>query len=88
MVIMIDQGAAHNFLSNEVIVKMNIPIITTGEYGVTMGKGEFVHNKGVCQNVHVHLQGVDTWDDFLLMHLCSADVILGLLQCNDCLHYE
>ena len=61
---MIDYGATHNFLSMELIEELKLPLLTTGNYGVAMGKMA-VLGKGICKRVIIKVQGLTVVEDFL-----------------------
>ena len=77
VVILIDSGATHNFISSELVRKMAIPIETTKAYGVLLGTG-FVQGAGICKQVTVCLQDIEILEDFLPFYLSSSDIILGI----------
>ncbi|KAH9650018.1 hypothetical protein KPL70_026202 [Citrus sinensis] len=78
VVVLIDSGATHNFISLDLVSKMQIPIVKTGAYGVTMGTGAAVKGEGLCRGVTIHLHGIDIVEEFLPLGLGSSDVILGV----------
>lgn len=78
VVILSDLGATHNFISLSLVQHKQIPVTKTDSYGATMGTRNSVRGKGVCRSVTLQVQGVDIIDDFLLLNLGSADIILGI----------
>lgn len=78
VVIMIDPGATHNFISEEAVQRLSIAITPTKDFGVTLGTGESVNGKGVCKNVAVWIQGIEVVEDFLPLKLGNSDLILGI----------
>ncbi|KAL5578650.1 hypothetical protein UlMin_011092 [Ulmus minor] len=78
VVVLIDSGATHNFISLDLVNRMQIPIVKTGAYGVTMGTGAAVKGEGLCRGVTIHLQGLDIVEEFLPLRLGSSDAILGV----------
>ena len=52
VVVLIDSGATHNFISLDLVSKMQIPIVKTGAYGVTMGTGAAVREECLCRGVY------------------------------------
>lgn len=66
VIVLIDCGATHNFISLEVVQKIGLPITVTNNYGV-MGTGELVTGKGMCKGVVLELQGLTIIEDFLLL---------------------
>lgn len=81
VVVMIDPGATHNFLSLNVIKAGGINVIPAGSFGVSLGNGEAIRirGEGVCKAVRLHLDGgLEVEEDFLPLELGSSDVILGI----------
>lgn len=79
VVVMIDLGATHNFISMEMISELGIPVEPTGGFGVCLGNGESVRGTGMCRGVKLVLEGgVEIISDFLPLGLGSSDVILGV----------
>jgi len=78
VVILIDSGATHNFISTEIVERKKIRVAKTKEYLIKLGLGEKVNGMGVCQQVEVNVQGVLVREDFLPIPLGNSDVILGI----------
>lgn len=78
VVVMVDSGATHNFISKEVVSQLNLPVSDTSCYGVTMGTGLSIKSEGVCRRVVLTLPEVVIIEDFLPLELGSSDVILGM----------
>ncbi|KAL0533232.1 hypothetical protein IC582_030448 [Cucumis melo] len=78
VVILIDCGATHNFVSEKLVKKLSLPIKETSHYGVILGSGAAVQGKGVCEKLEVQLKGWKIVEDFLPLELGGVDVILGM----------
>lgn len=78
VVILIDSGATHNFISLETLEQLKIPTDKTGKYPITMGTGLEVTGQGVCRNVKVQTQGIVVEDSFLPLRLGNSDLIFGM----------
>ncbi|XP_074356373.1 uncharacterized protein LOC141696084 [Apium graveolens] len=79
VVVLIDPGATHNFISLSLVKLLDIPTDSTGCFRVALGNGEMVKGTGVCRKLSVHLADcVVVCDDFLPLELGSTDVILGI----------
>lgn len=78
VVVLVDCGATHNFISVELVQKLEIPRTETSGYGVIMGTGLAVQGAGICKVVVLKLQNLEIVDDFLPLELGSSDVILGM----------
>ncbi|TYK05776.1 ty3-gypsy retrotransposon protein [Cucumis melo var. makuwa] len=49
IMIMIDCGATHNFISLKLVEELNIPIAETTNYGLIMGSEKAVQGRGMCK---------------------------------------
>lgn len=78
VVVLIDCGATHNFISNKVIEKLGLPLSNTSHYGVIMESGVSVRGKGMCKGIHLSLPGMEVIEDFLPLDLSNSNVILGM----------
>ncbi|KAL0540685.1 hypothetical protein IC582_020695 [Cucumis melo] len=78
VIILIDCGATHNFVSEKLVKKLILPIKETSHYGVILGSGAAVQGKGICEKLEVQLNGWKIVEDFLPIELGGVDVILGM----------
>ncbi|XP_022131713.1 uncharacterized protein LOC111004816 [Momordica charantia] len=78
VVVLLDCGAAHNFISNRLVKEFKIPQSETYNYGIIAGTRPAVKGKGICCGVVMELLGVTVVEDFLLIELNDLDVILGM----------
>lgn len=79
VVVMIDPGATHNFISLETMGALTIPIEYSGGFGVSLGNGTTVKGEGICKGVTAILNGgVVVEADFLPLELGNCDLILGV----------
>lgn len=79
VVVMVDPGATHNFLSLATIEKVRIPVTGSAEFGVSLGDRQAVRGTGICKEVLLQLQGgVEVKADFLPLELGNSHVILGV----------
>ena len=49
VVVLVDCGATHNFISTKLVEKLGLEVVMTEGYGVVMGTGISVQGKGVCK---------------------------------------
>ncbi|KAL5573444.1 hypothetical protein UlMin_023041 [Ulmus minor] len=71
-------GATHNFISLDLVNRIQIPVVKTEVYEVTMGTVTAVCGEGLCRGVILHLQGIDIVEEFLPLGLGCYDLILGI----------
>lgn len=78
VVVMIDPGATHNFISNALAKKLGIPINQSKSFGVSLGTGEAVQGEGECRSIVLELQGIVIIENYLVLPLGNSDLILGI----------
>lgn len=78
VVVMIDPGATHNFISLETVKKLGLPLILSKGFEVSLGTWDDVQGEGECKPVVVHLQGITIIEAFLPLPLGNSDLILGV----------
>ena len=76
VIVMIDPGANHNFISGDTVAKLVLGIEKGAEFGVTLGNGTAVQGSGKCTGVHLETQGVTVVEEFLILSLGNSDLIL------------
>ena len=78
VIILVDSGTTHNFLSLDLVQQLALPLATTTSYGVMMGTGISMKGKGICRGGCILMQGLIVVKDFLPLELGNTDVILGM----------
>lgn len=78
VLVLIDCGATHNFISAELASKLRLPTLDTAGYSVLMGTKLSVTGGGVCKGVVVSVAEIDIVNDFLPLQLGCTGVILGM----------
>ena len=78
VIVLIDSGATHNFVSRELMKQLNLGTDDTQGYSVLTAGGVTFKGAGLCKEMEVELQGCTVVSNFLPLELGSADVILGM----------
>lgn len=78
VVVLLDCGATHNFLSQKLVGELKIPQSGTYNYGIITGTGIAIKGQGVCCGVVLELPEITVVEDFLPIELNDLDVILGM----------
>ncbi|GJY93281.1 putative mitochondrial protein [Tanacetum coccineum] len=78
VVVLIDSGATHNFLSVKLVDPLSFKVNGTRETGVILGNGKLEKSVGICHGVQLQLPWLVVIDDFYPLELGSMDVILGM----------
>lgn len=78
VVVMVDPGATHNFISREAVEKLGVPVLPSQDFGVSLGTGDSVVGTGICRSVVLEVQGVVIVENFLPLDLGNSDLILGI----------
>ncbi|KAF7810714.1 putative mitochondrial protein [Senna tora] len=58
VLIMIDSGATHNFISEGLVKKMGLDVEKTKPYRVTLGDGYTAQQQGCCKGLEIEMQGL------------------------------
>lgn len=82
VVVLIDSGATHNFISLSLMKKMKLQSKDTGRYGVLVAGGVKVAGRGIVEGVTLQLEGCTVEMSYLPLELGIADVILGVQWLN------
>lgn len=78
LVVLIDSGASHNFVSTEFVRKMELETYDMMGSSVLTAGGVTIRGTGRCKPLELTLQGCKITSTFLPLELGSADVILGI----------
>ncbi|GAU13119.1 hypothetical protein TSUD_174190 [Trifolium subterraneum] len=78
VLVLIDSGASHNFISPFVATALSLTIIPDSAKSIKLGDGHKVLSKGVCKGITLRLGDVDFTVDALVLELGGLDVVLGV----------
>lgn len=67
VLVLIDSGASHNFISTDLVEALKIPIEKSSQFEVRVGDGYNVKGVGICHNVVMEMQGVKVQQTFYLL---------------------
>lgn len=56
VVVLIDSGATHNFISKDIVDKLQLSVERTREYNITMGTRSIIKGEGICRGIKVEIQ--------------------------------
>lgn len=76
VVVMIDSGATHNFISPSAVQKTRLAVTANENLCVMLGTGISVKGTGVCKDVRVGLPDMSFTADFVVLELGNVDIIL------------
>ncbi|XP_057424795.1 uncharacterized protein LOC130718278 [Lotus japonicus] len=78
VVVLVDCGATHNFISKALVQELHLKVEDTPSYVVEVGDGHKISCKGVCKDVSLLLHNVPVNQQFYLFGLGGVDIVLGL----------
>lgn len=77
VLVMIDPGATHNFISARIVESLGIPVTANKGFDVTLGNGEAIKGTGECRGVVLQMGNIDVVKDFLPFALGNSDYSRG-----------
>lgn len=78
MVIMVDSGASHNFVSTQLVEALGLMVEPTSPFFVRLGDGHRLKSSGVCRKMRLDLGTMEVTGEFYIFPLSGVDVILGV----------
>lgn len=78
VLILVDSGSTHNFMSKAIVEKLAIPIHTVPSFSVQIGNGDIIHCNQVCKNLQVKWPGLIITQDYYPFLIGGADLVLGI----------
>ncbi|KAK2417448.1 hypothetical protein QL285_039746 [Trifolium repens] len=78
VVVLIDSGATHNFVSHDLVKKMNWPVDDSSTMNIKLGDGSCSRTQGACKDLKIDMEGMKIEVDVQLFELGGVDVVLGI----------
>ncbi|MCI23743.1 hypothetical protein A2U01_0044925, partial [Trifolium medium] len=78
VLILLDSGATHNFISHKLVHQMDWPIEVTPQMRVKLGNGVQIATQGVCKGLDMQIGNYKLGPDLHLFELGGIDVVLGI----------
>lgn len=78
VMVLIDSGSTHNFLSDKVAQSLRLPVVPTKPFSVHVANGERLRCQGQYEKVPVNLQGIPFSFTFYSLPLAGLDMVLGI----------
>ena len=78
VLILVDSGATHNFISQKLVYKMDWPVDDTPERRIKLGDGYQTITKGICKKLEMSIGDFTLSPDLHLFELGGIDVVLGM----------
>lgn len=78
VVVLIDSGATRNFISQQLVDELGLPVAKHKNFGVKVAGGHIINGKGKCAGLVMTIHGIEIMNEFLLLDLGeTTDVVLG-----------
>jgi hypothetical protein len=78
VMVIIDNGLTHNFISNHLASMLRLPVIPTESFHVRVANGERLTCQGRYDKVQVELQGTTFYLIFFSLPLTGLNLVLGV----------
>lgn len=82
ILLLIDSGATHNFISHELVAAMGWGVANTTPLQIKLGDGAKTQAQGECKGVLVDIGQMKVEIDALLFDLDGIDIVLGMAWLN------
>ena len=77
VLILIDCGATHSFIQQELVDALDLPVDKGVMFTVQVGDARNVSGRGLCRDLPLLIQGLEVVHSLYPFHLGGSDVILG-----------
>ena len=77
VIVLIDSGASHNFISEHIVSELQLRCDPTQKFGVQMGNGDEVKTSGVCRVLCLQLAKIEVMADFFSLEVGHLRCSLG-----------
>ncbi|KAJ0085655.1 hypothetical protein Patl1_07500 [Pistacia atlantica] len=78
VVVLINNGSTHNFISDKVAALLRLPLVPTKPFNVRVANGQPLKCQGRFDNIHILLQGIPFSITFYSLPLTGLDLVLGV----------
>lgn len=78
VIVLIDCGASHNFISSVLVEEEAIEVTETVPYTVEVWDGRKIRCAGVCPKLSLQIQGLEVQQDFYIFELGEVDIVLRM----------
>lgn len=78
VVVLIDSGTTHNFISDKVSALLRLPVVPTEPFNVRVANGQSLKCQGRFDNIHILLQGIPFSITLYSLPLTGLDLVLGV----------
>lgn len=77
MIVLLDTGSSHNFLSSTVATQLNVEASSQNRVKVKVASRQSVQSRGFCKALQVDMEGFTFLIDFKILELNDYDVVIG-----------
>ncbi|WJX52291.1 hypothetical protein P8452_38420 [Trifolium repens] len=78
VLVLVDSGATHNFISQKLVYKLEWPVSDTPDMSIKLGDGFQTTTRGVCRGVDMSIGDFQLQPNLHLFELGGIDVVLGI----------
>ena len=78
ILLLVNSGASHNYITRELVIALNLPISKTKEYIVSFGDGSKISSLGRCEGLIIEVRSNSPRLDAYILELGGMNVILGV----------
>ncbi|KAD4585722.1 hypothetical protein E3N88_23323 [Mikania micrantha] len=78
ILILVDGGSTHNFISDVLVGELNLTTQSVQPFGVQIGNGDVIRCSRVCKQLPIQINDLKIVEDFHLFSIGGADLVLGI----------
>jgi hypothetical protein len=77
-IVLFDSGASHSFVATNFVQKYNLPLVMLKNRMIVSSPGGDMHARHVCSKVSIHIRGVESLANLIVLESNGIDVILRM----------
>ena len=78
ILLLIDSGASHNYITKELVISLSLSVTDTWEFVVTLGDGNKKASRGKCEGLWIDIGENQLQVNAYVLEMGGIDLILGM----------
>ena len=82
ILLLVDSGASHNYITKELVTSLGLSMIDTREFAITLGDGSKKVSHGKCEGLLITIGQNQLQINAFVLEIGGIDIILGMDGCK------